>query len=440
MLQEVNSADILSRLQQLHPKVIDLSLDRIKSLLNKLGNPQDNLPPAIHVAGTNGKGSTIAFMRGILEANGYKVHGYISPHLVRFNERIRLSGELISDAYLTDLLQEVERVNGGEPITFFEITTVVAFLAFSRIKADFLLLETGLGGRLDATNVIKSPIATVITPISLDHESYLGDTIAQIAYEKACIMKQGSVCILAPQEAEAQAVFRDYAIKIGSELLEYGKNWGVNIASNQAINHFYNGVSAEYPRPSLKGNHQAYNLGLALTALKTIRERNNNINLDISNTCKAIKEVSWAGRLQKIEKGLLYNILDKSTELFIDGGHNPGAGEVLEPILREWAAEKPLYVICGMLKTKDAGGFLRHVVNFSKEIYTVEVPHNEVSFSAQELAEISSKTAPHKPVKAFKNVKEALAALSSCKNARILICGSLYLLGSFLGENQTFPE
>ncbi len=440
MLQEVNSADILIRLQYLHPKVIDLSLDRIKKLLEKLGNPQDNLPPTIHVAGTNGKGSTIAFMRGILEANNYKVHCYISPHLVRFNERIRLCGELISDDYLVELLKEVEEVNQGEPITFFEITTVVAFLAFSRIKADFLLLETGLGGRLDATNVIKNPIATIITPISLDHEAYLGDTIAKIAYEKACIMKQGSVCMLAPQEPEAEDVFRDYASKIGSDLVEYGKNWGINIASNQGINHFYNGVSSEYPMPSLKGEHQAYNLGVALTTLETIRSRNNKIKLDLSITCNAIKDVFWAGRLQQIKEGVLYKLIDESCELFIDGGHNPGAGEVLEPILRDWVAEKPLYVICGMLKTKDAGGFLRHVMNFAKEIYTVPVPNNDVSFSASDLAEIALKLNYNKPVKPCSNVEEALNSLSSVKNARVLICGSLYLLGSFLGENQTLPE
>jgi dihydrofolate synthase/folylpolyglutamate synthase len=328
---------VLSRLGGLHPKRIDavdgntLALDRIERLLAALGNPQDALPPVIHVAGTNGKGSTVATLRACLEAAGFRVHVFTSPHLVRFNERIRIAGTLIDDATLADLLEECERANLGAPITFFEVTTTAAFLAFARTPADFTLLEVGLGGRHDTTNVVRRPLVTAITPVSLDHQAFLGDTIAQIAGEKAGILKPSVPAVIGPQLAEAERVIEARAAALGAPLYRWQREWR---AEERAGGMRYEGGRwhLDLPLPSLPGAHQLANAGTAIACLEQLAGG----SLSATAIADGLRHIDWPARLQRLQRGPLVEILPRGWELWLDGGHNPAAGEVLGAAAAGW--------------------------------------------------------------------------------------------------------
>ena len=425
--------EVLKRLEKLHPKIIDLSLGRILNLLAKLGNPHDCLPLVIHVAGTNGKGSTVAFMRAILEHKGFKVHTYTSPHLVRFNERIRINGSLIDEAELLELLEEVEAVNQNEPITLFEITTAVAMVAFARKKADVLLLETGLGGRVDATNVVAKPAVTILTPIAMDHESYLGDTLEKIAGEKIPIIKPKAKAVIARQEKNIDKLIISHCQKVGAELFRCGYEWFYEITEN-GFDYQSKEQKLSLPLPVLRGNHQVHNASVAIAALEALADYDNKFAVSSYDIAQGISNAKWLARLQRIERGRLLNLISSKTTLWLDGGHNPSAGEVLN----EFWQGKEVYVIMAMLKTKDAKGFLSYLTKFAKKFFITEIPNNENSTPALELLEITKKLG-FNDVVICDDYKDALK-LCSEKNkepANILICGSLYLAGKVLEENAT---
>jgi dihydrofolate synthase/folylpolyglutamate synthase len=425
---------VLARFGTLHPKRIDavdsntLSLDRIERLLAALGNPEDKLPPVVHVAGTNGKGSTIATLRACLEAAGYRVHVFTSPHLVRFNERIRVAGELIDDAALIALLEECERVNAGQPITFFEVATCAAFLAFSRTPADIVLLEVGLGGRLDTTNVVRHPAATAITPISLDHQAFLGDTIAQIAGEKAGILKPGVPGIIGPQPDEAEAVIERRAAAIGAPLYRWQQEWRCEPSGDGMR---YEGVHWQFdlPLPSLPGRHQLANAGAAIACLEQMPQ----FPLSPAAIADGLRHIDWPARLQRLRHGPLIDMLPAGWELWLDGGHNPAAGDVLAEAAAAWH-DRPLYLIVGMLKTKDAAGFLAPLAPRTRALYAVTIPGEENPHPAAEIARsaravgIAAQEAP--------SIEAALRDIvRHSKPARVLICGSLHFAGVVLAEN-----
>lgn len=398
----------------MHPKLIDLSLDRVYRLLNRLDNPHRSLPPVIHVSGTNGKGSVIAMIRAALEAAGYKVHVHTSPHLVRFNERIRLAGDLIGDAALKELLEECETANEGEPITFFEITTVAALLAFSRTPADIVLLESGLGGRLDATNVIDAPALTVITPVSMDHQHFLGDTLAAIAGEKAGILKPGVPCVVAEQKPEALAVIEKKAANVGAPLMIEGRDW----------------TSGGLPQPSLAGPHQRQNAGIAAAALEALT----GFTIAENALTDGFAAIDWPARLQKLDSGALAGILRPDLELWLDGGHNPAAGEAIEGWLKA-EENKPLHVILGMLDSKDPEAFLTPFKGRIASLRTVAVPGEESGLNPDDLAARARKLGLTATV--TDNVRAALSEIVRDQPGpgRILITGSLYLAGKVLAEN-----
>ncbi|TAL01880.1 MAG: bifunctional folylpolyglutamate synthase/dihydrofolate synthase [Rhodospirillaceae bacterium] len=424
---------VLERMTRLHPKLIDLSLDRVRRLLADLGNPQDKLPPVIHVAGTNGKGSTIATMRAVLEAGGYKVHAYTSPHLVRFTERIRLVGSLIDEDLLIALLEHIEEVNAGRPITFFEITTVAAFLAFARIPADVTLLETGMGGRLDATNVVVKPLVTVLTSISMDHTQFLGDTVAAIAAEKAAIMKPGVPCVSVAQHPDAAAVIDAAATRIGAMMKWQGRNWRMEPAGG-AGKYLFTGEHASWtvPRPSLPGRHQIENAGAALAALDQ-----SGIAIPDFALRQGLKNVVWPARAQRLTKGPLAQTLPNAWELWLDGGHNAGGGQVLAHLAADQWADAPLHLVCGMLSTKAAEDFLHPLAHHATSLTTIEIPGSAISYSAAELA-MAAANAGFASVRRAASVQQAVAAIVMDYPktfARVLICGALYLAGEVLKEN-----
>jgi len=417
----------LKRLSELHPKLIDLSLDRIKRLLEILGNPQDFLPPTIHVAGTNGKGSTIAFLRTILEKSGYKVHVYSSPHLVRFNERIYLAGSEIEDKILIRFLNIVEKANANLPITFFEITTAAAFVAFATVPADILIIETGLGGRLDTTNVIKYPVLTVLTPISLDHQKFLGHHLAEISREKAGIIKAGRPCILAQQHPEAIHPIIARAQDVGAPLYSENEDWFLERKNNCFI---YHGAKSklELPLPNLLGYHQVSNCGLAIATL----DRLNNFKIPNQNIKEGVKSTTWPARLQNLTKTLLNSELSTNWELWLDGGHNPAAGEAIASFIENNWSDKRLYLISGMMNSKDCKAYFQPIASLIETLYTVKIPGESQSMPAKQLADVGSqlniKSTPFSSVKrAIEHIKK-----SNKKTGRILICGSLYLAGYIL--------
>ncbi|MBB1497407.1 folylpolyglutamate synthase/dihydrofolate synthase family protein [Paracoccus sp. MC1862] len=415
---------ILQRLTALHPKVIDLSLDRIRQLLSDLGDPQDRIPPVIHVAGTNGKGSTQAFIRAGLEAAGLGVHAYTSPHLAYFNERIRLSGELIGDKMLADTLAEVERVNAGRPITFFEVTTAAAFLAFSRVPADYTLLEVGLGGRLDATNVVKAPLLTVITPISVDHTQYLGETLTQIAGEKAGILKRRVPCIVARQPDEALAVIEAAAARLGCPLSVAGQHWTVEREADALVYQDEHGL-ADVPLPALPGPHQIGNAGAAIAALREL-------GFGQAEAVAAMKEVEWPARMQRLTRGPLVRAAG-SCELWLDGGHNPAGGEALAATLAAMP-RKPTHLVCGMLNTKDVAGYMRPLAPQVESLTAVSIEGEPATLPARTTADMAESVGI--PAATAPDVSAAVAGIvRQHPGARILICGSLYLAGRVLREN-----
>ena len=414
---------ILERMMALHPKIIDLTLDRMWRLLEALGNPQNDLPPVIHIAGTNGKGSTQAMIRAGLEAAGKTVHAYTSPHLARFHERIRVAGQLISEPDLAAVLDECHAANNGEEITYFEITTCAAILAFSRVPADYTLLEVGLGGRLDATNVVN-PMLTVITPVSVDHQQYLGDTLAEIAGEKAGIIKRLVPCVVGPQEEIALEVIEGRAAKLGAPLLAYGQQWHVGPEAGRMVYQDETGL-LDLPRPNLLGAHQILNAGAALAALR---------HLGIGpEACEAaVTQAQWPARMQRLSDGPLAGKAPEG-ELWLDGGHNPPAGQALAAALAEMP-KRPTHLICGMLNTKDIAGYLRPLAAEAASLTAVSIPGEAATLPAQATAdaarEVGFETAEAESVTA---ALEAIIAREP--HARVLICGSLYLAGSVLRES-----
>lgn len=417
---------ILARMMALHPKVIDLTLDRVWRLLDALGNPQNDLPPVIHIAGTNGKGSTQAMVRAGLEAAGHKVHAYTSPHLARFHERIRLAGTLISEADLTALLDECYAKNGADDITYFEITTCAALLAFARTPADFTLLEVGLGGRLDATNVIDRPELTIITPVSMDHEAFLGTTIAAIAGEKAGIIKRGVPCIIGPQSESGLDVMEARAAQCGAPVLAYGQHWHSGPERDGMIYQDELGL-LDLPLPILPGLHQIQNAGIALAALR-------HLGCDEAACTAGLTQAVWPARMQRLRSGALANLANASgAELWLDGGHNPAAGAALALVLRS-LPKRPTHMICGMLNTKDVDGYLAPLAEVAISLTGVSIPGEANTLPADQTAQaarhvgLAGRTAD--------TVTEALQAiLADDPHARVLICGSLYLAGAVLREN-----
>ena len=415
---------ILDRMMSLHPKIIDLTLDRVWRLLNALGNPQNSLPPVIHIAGTNGKGSTQAMIRAGLEAADNRVHAYTSPHLARFHERIRLAGTLISEADLTAVLDECYAANGRESITYFEITTCAALLAMSRTPADFTLLEVGLGGRLDATNVVPAPVATIITPVSIDHEQFLGDTLTRIATEKAGIIKPGVPCIVGPQTDEAMAVIEATTARLGAPLIAHGQHWHVSEERGRLIFQDEMGL-CDLPLPNLPGAHQIQNAGAAIATLR-------HLGLGEAAVEAAVTGANWPARMQRLKTGPLVEAAPEA-ELWLDGGHNAAAGEALGRHLRGLPS-RPTHLICGMLNTKDIAGYLRPLATIAQSLTAVSIPGEANTLPADETAKASdavgltAKTAP--------DVETALRTITeTAPGARILICGSLYLAGHILRSN-----
>ncbi|NOD66285.1 folylpolyglutamate synthase/dihydrofolate synthase family protein [Ruegeria sp. HKCCD7303] len=415
---------ILDRMMALHPKIIDLTLDRVWRLLAALDHPQLKLPPVVHIAGTNGKGSTQAMIRAGLEGAGHSAHAYTSPHLARFHERIRLAGELISESDLTAVLDECYAANKGEDITYFEITTCAALLAFARTKADYTLLEVGLGGRLDATNVIDNPVVTVITPVSIDHEQFLGNTFGEIAAEKAGIIKPGVPCIVGPQQDEALEVIEYTAARLGAPLLVHGQHWNVHEENGRLIYQDETGLR-DLPLPNLLGAHQIQNAGAAVAVLR---------HLDMGDDAyeAAVTKAEWPARMQRLKTGPLIEQAPQA-ELWLDGGHNAAAGIALADVLAK-LPQKPTHMICGMLNTKDVTGYLSPLAGQATSLTAVSIPGEAATLSAEETAAAATKV--DLPASTANNVSEALAAITADDpQARVLICGSLYLAGNILREN-----
>lgn len=420
-LQAGAASDIvLERLTRLHPKIIDLTLDRVWRLLELVGNPQERLPPVVHVAGTNGKGSVIAGLRAMAEAADLKAHVYTSPHLVRFHERIRLAGTLIEEAALVALLEECEAVNGPDPITFFEVTTVAALLAFSQVPANLLLLEVGLGGRLDATNVIARPALSVITPVSLDHQQYLGETLEEIAFEKAGILKAGVPAVIAPQDPRALATIEAQAAKVGAPLLRAGIDWNFEQQGESLV---FEGEG--YPLPALRGRHQLENAATALAAARTLAVIQPALKLDGAG---GLAGMTWPARLQLLEPGSHHAKLPEGWEIWLDGGHNAAAGLALSQELANWK-DRPTHVIYGLLNTKAAADFLAPLVPHVASLQAIAIPGEPNSLSAEEAAAAAPGAVPRD------SLDQALACAAGPETARVLICGSLYLAGRVLGRH-----
>jgi dihydrofolate synthase / folylpolyglutamate synthase len=430
---------VLDRLTRLHPKVIDLSLTRVLRLLAALGNPQDRLPPVIHVAGTNGKGSTVATLRALFEAAGLSAHVYTSPHLVRFAERIRIGGRLPGDDELLALLEEVEAANDGAPITFFEVTTAAALLAFARTPASVCILETGLGGRLDATNVVARPALTVITPIAMDHQQFLGERIEAIAAEKAGIMKRGVACVVADQDRKAAKVLEARSTELGVPLMKQGADFFVHTTPDGGL--LYQGKSVEWtlPAPVLAGAFQLRNTALALAAVERLsRIETPPVFPDFAaaTLAKGIRSVEWPARLQRLTRGPLVEMLPAGWELWLDGGHNPHAAKALATHARGWR-DRPLVGVFAMLKTKDVDGFLEPLAPRFGALRTVTIPGEDGSLPAEEAA-AAARRHYCLDAQAADSVAAAVGQLVSAtpEPARLLICGSLYLAGTVLRDNS----
>ncbi|WP_133489351.1 bifunctional folylpolyglutamate synthase/dihydrofolate synthase [Aliiroseovarius marinus] len=411
-------------MMSLHPKIIDLTLDRVWRLLGAVDNPQDKLPAVIHLAGTNGKGSTQAMIRAGLEGAGKAVHAYTSPHLARFHERIRLAGELISEDALSEVLDRCYAANNGENITYFEITTVAGLMAFAETPADFTLLETGLGGRLDATNVVEKPALTVITPISIDHTQFLGETLPEIAGEKAGILKRGVPCVVGPQKDEALEVIEARAAKLGCPLFVHGQHWHFWEERGRLIFQDENGL-LDLPLPALIGPHQIENAGAAIAALRVL-------GFDEAACEAAMRDVTWPARMQRLRNGPLIDAAGDA-ELWLDGGHNPAAGEMLAGVLAD-LPKRPTHLVCGMLNTKDIAGYLRPLAGVADSLTAVSIPDEPNTLPAETTAEEAAKVGM--TARTADSVEAAIAAITQTDpQSRILICGSLYLAGAILREN-----
>lgn len=425
---------LLDRLTTYYPRSIDPNLNRTYRLLEDLGNPHLNMPPVIHVGGTNGKGSTLAFMRAVVEAAGLSCHVMTSPHLVRFNERIVLAGQDISTPDLIQLIEEVEAVNNGQETTSFEIITAAGFLEFSRQKADICLVEVGMGGRLDATNVIPNPLATTITVISRDHIKFLGSELDGIAREKAGIIKQNVPCIIGPQiraglVAGVMDVFEEVALQHNAPLYRHGLEWAYDVLPDRLILHTQTNIY-EFPKPNLLGDHQ---YGNAATAAMTLLMTQDKLPLPLSAFEQGITHATWPGRMQRLTKGPLVDALPANIELWIDGGHNDSGGMIVGEQISKWAAEegKPLHVILGMLNTKDPIEFAKFILPKAASAQAITIPDQPLSLTSDELS-----AALHIPPAL--SLEEAVQKITTIekKPARILITGSLYLMGSLLAKHS----
>lgn len=429
--------DVVARVSKLHPNKIDLTLDRMQRILARLDHPERKLPPVIHVAGTNGKGSTVAYLRAILEAAGLKVHAYTSPYLVRLNECVRLAGTLVGDDDLRDALLECERVNGGEPITEFEMKTAAAFLLFAKVPADVLLLEVGLGGRLDSTNVVEAPLACVITPIGIDHIEFLGNSLIQIAGEKAGIIKSGVPVITAEQLPEAQAVIEQRAKQMRSPLHAAGQDWHVSVERGRLVYQDERGL-LDLAAPRLFGRHQFDNAGLAIATLRT----QTLFRIDTAAYERGVTGAEWPARMQRLTSGRLVDRAPRDAEIWLDGGHNADGGRVAAAALGdlEERVSRPLVLIVGMMGTKDARGFLANFAGLTRHIIVVPIPETENAMPPDVLAD--AVRALGMRVEAASDVAAALQSLARLAYEippRILIAGSLYLAGHVLAENGTLP-
>jgi len=431
------SSELLARFEHLHPKSIDLSLARVNRLLAALGDPHKAMAPAIHVAGTNGKGSVVAYLRAILEAAGLRVHVFTSPHLRRFNERIVIAGQSggqpIGERALHDVLTRAEAANAGQPITFFEITAAAAFLAFAEYPADFVLLETGLGGRLDATNVLDHPRLTAITPISIDHTSFLGDAIEAIAGEKAGILKSGSPCIVSRQNDVALEVIKLRARAVRAPLLISGEQWDAYEQHGRLV--FQDGRELlDLPLPRLAGGHQIGNAGVAIAAVRAL----DGIDITEQHLAKGLCSAVWPARMERLARGALHQLLPPGSEIWLDGGHNPAAGEVLARAMAdlEDRVSRPLHLIIGMMSTKNAGAFIEHFENLASFIATVDIPGQPNAYTAQELCAMARyKGFFAEPAISLRQALE-LSFRESREPVRVLITGSLYLAGHVLEAQE----
>lgn len=424
---------ILKRLSSLHPKLIDLGLERTERLLEALGRPQDRLPPVIHIAGTNGKGSTTAYLRAMLEAAGKKVHVYTSPHLVNFRERIRLAGKLVTNRKLNETLERCEAANAGENITFFEITTVAALLLFSEVKADYVLLEVGLGGEFDTTNVINPPLGAIITPVSVDHTGFLGDTVGQIAVAKAGILKRGSLAVFGWQQDEGLEVLNAKASQEGIRPFIAGQEFDGYEQNGRLIYQDENGL-LDLPKPALIGQHQIQNASVCIAAVR-------HFGLPVSDEAIAegLRTVEWPARLTRLN-GALNALLPHDNELWLDGGHNAAGAAALNAALSDMNIQRPapLVLIVGMLNTKDASAFFHEFQGRAVKVFTVPVPGETASLKAGELAKFAK--GQGFDAQATRSIKQALSLAGQYADARVVICGSLYLGGAVLKQNKTPPQ
>ena len=421
---------VLERLSRLHPKIIDLSLGRVQKLLAALGHPERHLPPVIHVAGTNGKGSTIATLRAILEAAGLKVHVYTSPHLVRFAERIRIAGRIPEDAELIALLEEAEAANNSESITFFEITTVAALLAFAREPADVCILETGLGGRLDATNVVDQPILTIITPIGLDHQQFLGNSLAEIAAEKAGIIKANVPCVIAAQDRQVMNVIADCAFHLNAPLIVEGRNFHVESGEDGQLVFMGQQATLDLPPPNLPGDFQRQNAGLALAALERVFP-----DLPLEAFATGLENIYWPARLQRLRSGPLVDLLPPGWEIWLDGSHNPHGAQAVARYLDTWS-DRPTLAIMSMLTTKDVDGVLSFLAPRFQDLRGVCMEGEHSALSAQAITD-------HAIAQGLTQSRASISVMAAVQDyvtsnrppSRILICGSLYLAGNVLELN-----
>jgi dihydrofolate synthase/folylpolyglutamate synthase len=432
---------IIARLLSLHPKRIDLSLDRMWRILAQLDHPERRLPPVIHVAGTNGKGSTIAFMRAVLEAAGATVHAYTSPNLVRVNERYRLGrsggGALVSDAELAETLTECERINDGAPITVFEITTAVGFMLFARHPADVLLLEVGLGGRFDATNVVDEPLASVITSISFDHVEFLGDSITKIAGEKAGILKPGVPAIVAPQVSEAREVVARQAARVGAPLHIAGEDWAVSQERGRLVFQDDDGL-LDLPAPRLIGRHQFDNAGTAIATLRSVGTQ----KLPAAAFEAGLLAADWPARLQRLSHGRLMALVPDGSELWVDGGHNPDGGRAIAAALAdlEERVSRPLVLVVAMLTSKDSQGFLRNFAGLARRVIGVPIRQPTTQPAEAIAAAAQSVGIPAESSATIEDALKAIGGFNLEQPPRILATGSLYFAGEVLAANGTIPE
>ncbi len=420
----MNPSHILDRLTKLYPKAIEPGIERTCRILHDLGDPHLKLPPVIHIAGTNGKGSTLAFIRSLLEDHGKTCHVMTSPHLVKFNERLVIAGEEISDENLEALLLRVENLNASKPITFFEITTAACMLAFAENHADYTLLETGMGGRLDSTNVVDKALMTIITNISMDHMQHLGDTLEKIAFEKAGIMKHGVPCVIGPMNPAILPVFENRAAELSAPLYRCGHEWNYKI-TDTGFTLTFNGQHYDCPKPNLLGDHQYANAATAIVSLLCLSFLRKQ-----ESPFRAITKATWPARLQKLDSGKLSDLLPDGWELFLDGGHNEDGGKILADQARHWQAEdgKNLHLILGMLTTKNPAPFYNHLKPYVTSAAAIPIPGEKLAFAAEDLAKtLGIENAP--------DPETVIAALvETSPNGRILITGSLYLAGNILAN------